>query len=171
MVDFGQNLQMSGTEGFSDATWAYIHNFIGNPLPSPEVVRRDFFDQELLPVQTPVPIPGPERPWSEDEWATIKRGHRSHGMDDKWDGIVEDDRLYLHRSWTGRGIYEATFMQVGSEWKIRDALVTNDSNYQPSPSECESLFLEVIIETVLLGEWPAPKLEAVVRCLRGSGQS
>jgi hypothetical protein len=40
---------------------------------------------------------------------TIRRGHRSQDMDDKWHAFVEDQRLYLHRSWTGMGVYEAQF--------------------------------------------------------------
>jgi hypothetical protein len=160
---------VSETDGISDGV--YIHKFIGRPRPGPEVARADLAKWGLVPVQAPLAIPRPERLWSEDDWAKIQSGHESLDMDDKWLGFVENDCLYLHRSWTGRGIYEATFASVPAGWKIMNALVTSDSsNYRPSSNECQSLFLEVIIETVFLGEWSATKLERVVRCLRQSSR-
>lgn len=139
-----QNRRVSNSGRYPEKV--YIHNVIGRPQPGPEVARRDFADWELVALQTPLAIPSPDRIWSEDEWVQINRGHRSHNMDDKWNGFVEEHRLYLHRSWTGRGIYEVKF--------------------QPMSGECESLLLEVIIEAVFLAQWPEAKLEAVVGCLR-----
>ncbi len=36
-------------------------------------------------------------------------GYRPMDTNDKWLAFMEDDRLFLHRSWTGHGIYEVTF--------------------------------------------------------------
>src|ERR1700732_4511428 len=70
------------------------------------VVGRDQVPR-FAPVTLPEAVPPPPRRWPGDEWALIRRGHRAQDMDDKWNALVEDDRLFLHRSWTGRGIYEA----------------------------------------------------------------
>lgn len=53
-------------------------------------------------------------------------------MDAKWEAFIEHQRLFLHRSWTGHGIYVAQFAQ------------TDDG---------ESLILELIIEAALLGRF------------------
>jgi hypothetical protein len=71
------------------------------------LVRADF--RTLYRVRSPAPIPPPGRLWSATEWAAIRRGHRSRDLDDRWHAFVESDRLYLHRSWTGHGVYEAQF--------------------------------------------------------------
>jgi len=47
-------------------------------------------------------------------------------MDDRWDAFVEDDRLFLHRSWTGHGSYEAQFTSGHQGWAITELLVAGD---------------------------------------------
>src|SRR5215472_14053239 len=74
----------------------------------------------------PETVPPPQRRWTESEWAGICRGHQSRDMDDKWHAFVEDDRLFLHRSWTGRGVYEARFARDGDGWLITELLVSCD---------------------------------------------
>ncbi len=39
----------------------------------------------------------------------ISRGYVPMDMSDRWFAFMENDCLYLHRSWTGYGIYEVTF--------------------------------------------------------------
>jgi hypothetical protein len=75
-------------------------------------------------------------------------------MDDKWNSYVEGQRLFLHRSWTGHGIYEAQFRADAEEWRITEAVVTNDNNvYRRESDDYESLSLEALIEGVLLQRW------------------
>jgi hypothetical protein len=75
-------------------------------------------------------------------------------MDDKWSAFVEQDRLFLHRSWTGLGIYEAQFAKTGDEWEIREAIVENSqTSYRRASDEIESLCLALIIESVLLNRF------------------
>jgi hypothetical protein len=72
-------------------------------------------------------------------------------MDDKWDAFVERDRLFLHRSWSGRGVYEARFTKSEIHWRISEAVVENDrTSYRRASDEAETLGLELIIESVLL---------------------
>jgi len=42
----------------------------------------------------------------------IRLGYIPSIMDEKWFILMEEDRLYAHRSWTGLGVYEAAFTPV-----------------------------------------------------------
>lgn len=75
-------------------------------------------------------------------------------MDDKWLAFVEDDRLFLHRSWTGRGVYEAQFARDSGGWFITELIVSGDRGFYRRASDAyEAVFVEAIIDGVLLGEW------------------
>jgi hypothetical protein len=41
---------------------------------------------------------------TDQEWSLIRRGREAQDMDDRWNAFVENQRLYLHRSWTGWGV-------------------------------------------------------------------
>jgi hypothetical protein len=74
-------------------------------------------------------------------------------MEEKWIAFVEDTRLFLHRSWTGYGIYEADFRQAGDGWKIVHAVVESDpERYKHRSDEQETTLLECWIRGLLLGE-------------------
>src|SRR6185437_15558332 len=62
----------------------------------------------------------PGRVWSQRQWELIKRGYRAQDMDEKWDVFVEDQVAFLHRSWTGNGMFEATFSPAGGGWRISE---------------------------------------------------
>jgi hypothetical protein len=75
-------------------------------------------------------------------------------MDDKWDAFVEHDRLFLHRSWTGLGVYEAQFARNGDGWSITELLVCGDrSHYRRATDAWEALCFEALIDGVLLRRW------------------
>ena len=63
----------------------------------------------LSPIREPVAIPPPNMLISREDMQAIAMGYAPMGMDDKWLAFMEDDRLFLHRSWTGHGIYEVMF--------------------------------------------------------------
>jgi hypothetical protein len=114
------------------------------------LTRADF--GKLTPVPQPVVIPVPGRIWTAGEWDLIRRGHRSADMDDKWHAFVEGRRLFLYRSWTGLGVYEAEFAQAGGGWRIIAAVVAGDhDSYRRQGDDYESALLEAVIEWVLLG--------------------
>jgi hypothetical protein len=116
-------------------------------------VRRDQFTR-LAPAAAPEAVPPPPRRWSGQEWAAICQGHRSRDMDDKWDAFVEHDRLFLHRSWTGLGVYEAQFARNGDGWSITELLVCGDrSHYRRATDAWEALCFEALIDGVLLRRW------------------
>ena len=43
------------------------------------------------------------------EMSKIRRGFKPQDMDDRWFAYVEDETLYLHRSWSGYCVYEVNF--------------------------------------------------------------
>ena len=63
----------------------------------------------VSPVREPVAIPPPNILISREDMQAIATGYAPMDMNDKWLAFMEDDRLFLHRSWTGLGIYEVTF--------------------------------------------------------------
>jgi hypothetical protein len=46
-----------------------------------------------------------------------------HGMDYRWCTYVIGRRLFIHRSWTGQGIFEAEFKPASDGWHVVSALV------------------------------------------------
>ncbi len=116
-------------------------------------------------------IPSPGRTWTDDEWMRIRRGLVPEDMDDKWFAFVEGDRLFVHRSATGYGIYEAQFRRQLSGWSIVSAVVENDpTRYARGSDEWESQRLEVFIDMRLLG-LPAEEGMAHLRSMRGRGRA
>jgi hypothetical protein len=113
-------------------------------------VTRDSLPRLLaLPAATPIPVPA--RVWTDAEWEQIRLGHRARDMDDRWHAFVEDRRLFLHRSWTGAGVYEAEFAAADGGWHITEALVAGDpSTYRRGADRYESMLLEYLIDAVLL---------------------
>ena len=108
------------------------------------------------PLTIPQPIPAPSRVWTDDEMGVIRRGYVPHIMDEKWFIFMEKNRLFAHRSWTGLGVYEATFAPTEGGYVIESAVVTgNEPEYRRKSDETESLTLEVLIANYLLHEPPS----------------
>jgi hypothetical protein len=98
-----------------------------------------------------------ERVWSAEDWATLDLGYESETMEEKWDVVAEGDLLFLHRSWTGFGIYEVTFAPVSDGGRrIAGALV---ERYQKADDEYDRVLLKLVLCSYLLGE-PVPELRA-----------
>ena len=114
-------------------------------------VRRADGHHEAL--QLPETIPNPTRVWTDAEIDALRCGYRPTDMDDKWFAFMEADRLYLHRSQTGLGVYEAQFSPLSGGHMITDAVVTGDGEqYRRGPDDAETDRLERLISRVLLGE-------------------
>ncbi len=82
-------------------------------------------------------------------------------MDEKWHVFAEDEVVFLHRSWTGNGVFAATFAPVdGGGWRIASAVVERDSErYRGTDDAYDCVMLELVISAIVLGE-PAPDLRA-----------
>lgn len=136
-----------------------------DPLP---LTRESF--PNLTPIVTPQPFSRlPERVWTAAEWDRIRLGHRAGGMDEKWDVLTEGDVVFMHRSWTGRGIYEVTFSPVADGGRrMTSAVVEANSESRRRRSEdFDRLAIEIIISMFVLGE-PADELWAAFRDLTAS---
>lgn len=118
--------------------------------------------RRLHPVNTPRRVSRlPDRVWSDEDWERIRHGYRARSMDEKWNAFVEGDVLFLHRSWTGHGIYEASFVPVpGGGRKIASAVAEADrKRYRSVGDEYDCLMMELVISAIVLGE-PATELRA-----------
>jgi hypothetical protein len=103
----------------------------------------------------------PQRIWSDKDWERIQRGYASHGMDEKWNVFTEGKVVFLHRSWTGKGVFAATFAPVADGgWRIARAVVERDpERYRGTDEDYDCLMLELVISAIVLGE-PAPDLRS-----------
>jgi ADP-ribose pyrophosphatase YjhB (NUDIX family) len=100
------------------------------------------------------------RRYSADEMARIRCGFIPQEMEDKWFAYVEEDTLYLHRSWTGIQIYQVTFAPVGEEYVVARAVATRDpEQYKQQDDHADAQTLEAVISMLLLRRYagiPAP---------------
>lgn len=110
----------------------------------------------------PVALPTPSRRWSAVEWQLIRCGYRARSESGRWNAVVEEERLYLHRSATGCGIYEAQFAPFGGGWGIVQLLMCGDADiHRRDSDEAHVLHVEAIIDSVLLGVWDSPAIRAL----------
>lgn len=85
----------------------------------------------ISPIREPVSIPPPEMILSREEMQELASGYRPVDMNDKWLAFMENDLLFLHRSWTGHGIYEVRFAAKGFSW-------TDETGFMPTSARVET---------------------------------
>ncbi|MGW3661195.1 hypothetical protein ACWD6R_38685 [Streptomyces sp. NPDC005151] len=110
----------------------------------------------------------PGRIWSDDDWGRIQLGYSSRDMDEKWDVFTEGDVVFLHRSWTGNAVFEATFAPAdGGGWQIAKAVVERDpERYRNDDDEYDCLMLELVLSAIVLGESAKELREKLVELTR-----
>jgi len=92
------------------------------------------------------------RRFTADEWAQIIRGTIPGEMEEKWFIFFENETLNIHRSWTGRCIYQAICKQSGDEWFGAEAWANrNPEEYPETHDGFDAVFLDWVIDTQLLG--------------------
>ncbi|MDF3294269.1 hypothetical protein [Streptomyces silvisoli] len=129
-------------------------------MPANERVTRSSFSDHLQPIADPRPLSLlPTRIWSDEEWERFQLGYCSRDMDEKWDVFAEGDVVFLHRSWTGHGIFEVTFAPVDDGgWKVAEAVVERDQDrYRGKDDEYDCVMLQLVLSAIVLGE-PAQEL-------------
>lgn len=133
-----------------------MHNI--GPVEETSVVTRASLG-DTFPIVTPISMTLlPARIWTRDQWRRIERGYRSRGMDEKWDVFVESGVAFLHRSWTGHGMFEASFARAGCGWRISAAVASRERVRHVS-EQLNRVLLELVLSAVVLGE-PATDLRA-----------
>ena len=102
-----------------------------------------------------------ERSFTQDEFQQISKGLIPEAMEDKWFIFLENDSLYLHRSWTGACIYQIQLERRGEEYVVTDAWVNRESEqYDANDNDYDGLLLGFLIDNFLLGKmtpFPMPK--------------
>ena len=98
--------------------------------------------------------------YTQEEWARIKMGLEPEDMNEKWFVYLEDNTLYLHRSWTGHCIYQVGFEETDEGWRADAAVVNADPDQHGEvDGQYEPRLLRYLIGVLLLGkdlEFPMP---------------
>lgn len=93
-----------------------------------------------------------ERQLTEQEYERVCRGLIPENMEDKWFIFVEEDTLYIHRSWTGYCIYQLNLIRGHTTCTIGDAFVNRDvSQYSNSSDRDDERLVMFLIDHLLLG--------------------
>jgi hypothetical protein len=102
----------------------------------------------------------PARVWADEEWERIKLGYRARSMDEKWNVFVDGNVAFLHRSWTGHAVFEATFSRVDRGWRISAAVAESHPKRAAKVSpQLNRVLLELVLSAIVLGE-PGADLRA-----------
>ena len=98
-----------------------------------------------------------DRKYTAAEFEKISRGTIPPDMDSRWFIFLENNVLYIHRSWTGMGIYEVHFEKEGDLYKVSEAWVSEaEHRYKNTGDGYTERFLLFLIEYTLLGNSDAP---------------
>lgn len=131
-----------------------------------ELVRRG--DWQNTPLADPVRIGAPELVLTRDQFEALRRGLLPVEMEDKWFAYMEDDRLFLHRSWTGHGIFEVQFQCHDDVCVAGEVLVTGDQEkLQRSSDDDTADLLRSVINTVLRSQPPVPNPISKIEIIDG----
>jgi len=92
------------------------------------------------------------RRFSAREIEKIKLGFRPPDMDYKWFIFFEQDRLYIHRSWTGYCIYIVRFENEGRDYVACEVQANrNPKQYRESDDSYDAQMAFWLIDIALLG--------------------
>jgi hypothetical protein len=101
-----------------------------------------------------------KREFTPEEYEVICEGLIPEAMEDKWFIFVEDDVIYLHRSWTGSCIYQVRLTKNGENYAIAEALVNrNPDQYSATDEAYDADLLIFLIDNLLLeksSRFPVP---------------
>jgi len=93
-----------------------------------------------------------DRKFTEAEFEKISRGLLPLDMDDKWFIFLENNILYLHRSWMGQCIYQVRFTAENNLYKASEVWVNRDAEqYKETNDKYDEKLLLFLIENLLLG--------------------
>jgi hypothetical protein len=152
-----------------DASVSALFLDLDDAMPADEPVTRQVFSGHLQPISVPHPLSQlPQRIWQADAWERIQRGHRGRDMDERWDILTEGNIVYVHRSWTGFGIFAATFGLVadGGRRIVHVDVERDPERYRSAGEEDDCVTLEFVLSAVLLGETSAALRERMLKSIR-----
>lgn len=77
------------------------------------------------------------RVFTKEQIAFLTKGHIPKDMDDRWFWFYEEDKLYIHRSWTGICVY---IIEFNTDTNIHKVMVNlNPEEYPDIESEIKNL--------------------------------
>ncbi len=114
--------------------------------PCPMAASRD--DRETTTLSAARASIALDRSYTASEFERIQQGNVPKDMDDRWFAFYEEPWLYLHRSWTGYGIYQVRFEQSHEGVRIAEVLVSRDPDQYTTETDDigDALFLAVLLD-------------------------
>lgn len=88
---------------------------------------------KVLPMPTAREEIGLRLQLDDAQLAVLRRGLIPRDMDDRWFMFVEDDWLYVHRSWTGACIFAVQFRAKDRGAGVANAWASRDTEQYRSP--------------------------------------
>jgi hypothetical protein len=94
-----------------------------------------------------------QRAFTEQEYEQICLGFIPEKMEDKWFMFVENDTLYIHRSWTGFCIYQLTLIKDGAHYVVGEVFANRDASQYTSAGDLyDAKMVLYLIDFLLLNE-------------------
>ncbi|WP_220140163.1 ADP-ribosylglycohydrolase family protein [Kitasatospora acidiphila] len=101
----------------------------------------------VRPILNPKPLAVPDLAWTPGQWQRVRHGVQPSGMEEKWQAVLDGNRLLIFRSWTGNCIFTVDIEPVGSGARPVAAWVESARDrYRGGTAEAEAVFLEVLLE-------------------------
>lgn len=112
-----------------------------------KIATRDSWKNQ--PITDPKKI-GIDLRFNREQFQIIKKGHIPECMDDLWFIFFEDDTLYFHKSWSGRGRLKAKFTKKNDEYVIEEFFAERNKNFGENENNAHRHDLISLISFVLL---------------------
>jgi len=104
-------------------------------------------DWKSMPFPTATAVLTIDRRYASTEFERIKQGSVPQEMDDKWFTYYEEPWLYLHRSWTGFGVFRVRFEPTDNGAVVAEAFVSRDSaQYRGTDPGRDALLLSLLLD-------------------------
>lgn len=92
-----------------------------------------------------------ERQFTPAEYQRLSLGLIPEDMDDRWFIFLEDDILYICRSWSGQCLYQLQFEAEGDNYRIKETWANRDeTQYESSGDEYDIAVISGLIDNRLL---------------------
>ena len=129
--------------GVDDAVVQELRFSVGDLLVV--ATRKDWKTTPLPKARASITL---DRTYSAAEFQRICEGYIPQEMEDKWFSYYEEPWLYLHRSWTGFGIYQVRFeptAEGGGE--VVEVLVSRDpEQYKETDNAVDSRWVAFLLD-------------------------
>ena len=86
---------------------------------------------------------------SSDEFELIAKGNKPQDMEDKWFSYLENNELYIHRSWSGICLFKISFIPQNDGHKILSVQV----NRKPDEYGSSNINKDTQLVSTLLESW------------------